>query len=241
MNSICRHSVHECRREFLRPEPRERESRFGAKYSGQNGGFREIGSLEELEIAGARSSAQPMHAGHIGMPDAHHARGAPHGASYELRTKRKAKKQARLTKSVQGFVCYIPAVRKTIRVVAALIERDGRYLITQRRSTAVLPLLWEFPGGKVEPAEEDNVALRREMRERLGASISVEKLISFVCHPYESYSVDLFLYQCTLLEDHLEARAVQDFRWVASSDFDAYPFTPADEASMTQLLGENAP
>ena len=46
------------------------------------------------------------------------------------------------------------AERKTIRVVGAVIERGGRYLITQRRPNAVLPLLWEFPGGRVEHGEE---------------------------------------------------------------------------------------
>ena len=49
--------------------------------------------------------------------------------------------------------------RPLVRVVAAMIERDGRYLLTQRRSTAVLPLLWEFPGGRVERGETDAAAL----------------------------------------------------------------------------------
>ena len=48
---------------------------------------------------------------------------------------------------------------RAIRVVAGVIERGGRYLITQRRATAVLPLLWEFPGGRVEPGESDAQAL----------------------------------------------------------------------------------
>ena len=52
---------------------------------------------------------------------------------------------------------------KTVRVVAAVIERDGRYLITQRRKSVVLPLLWEFPGGRVESGETDSDALRREV------------------------------------------------------------------------------
>ena len=56
---------------------------------------------------------------------------------------------------------------RTIRVVAAVIEREGRYLITQRRPTAVLPLLWEFPGGRVEDSETDAAALKREVRHRL--------------------------------------------------------------------------
>ncbi len=126
---------------------------------------------------------------------------------------------------------------KTIRVVAAVLERDGKYLITQRRSTAVLPHMWEFPGGRVEEGETDQGALERELRHRLGASIAVGKLISFVSHPYEHYVVDLFLYECTLVTEALESRAVSGFKWVASTEFDQYPFTPADEASMNKLLG----
>jgi 8-oxo-dGTP diphosphatase len=126
---------------------------------------------------------------------------------------------------------------KTIRVVAAVLEKDGRYLITQRRATAVLPLMWEFPGGRVEDGETDANALKREVRHRLGADIEVGKLISFVSHPYEHYVVDLFLYECTLVGATLEARNVHSFKWVTSAEFDQYPFTPADEASMNKLLG----
>ncbi|HWL85795.1 MAG TPA: (deoxy)nucleoside triphosphate pyrophosphohydrolase [Polyangiaceae bacterium] len=128
-------------------------------------------------------------------------------------------------------------VPRTIRVVAAVLEQDGRYLITQRRTTAVLPLMWEFPGGRVEDGETDAQALRREVMHRLGAEIECGKLISFVSHPYEHYVVDLFLYECTLLSPSLEPRAVNAFKWALSSEFDQYPFTPADEASMDALLG----
>ena len=127
--------------------------------------------------------------------------------------------------------------QRTIRVVAAVIEKDGRYLITQRRTTAVLPLLWEFPGGRVEDNELDAHALKREVNHRLGAEIDVGKLISFVSHPYEHYVVDLYLYECTLKTPELEARAVHGYRWASSAEFDQYSFTPADEASMDKLLG----
>ncbi len=126
---------------------------------------------------------------------------------------------------------------RTIRVVAAVVEQDGKYLITQRRATAVLPLMWEFPGGRVEPGETDQAALKRELVHRLGVDIDVGKLISFVSHPYEHYVVDLFLYECTLLTEDLAPLAVNAFKWVASTEFDQYPFTPADEASMNKLLG----
>ena len=126
---------------------------------------------------------------------------------------------------------------RTIRVVAAVIEHEGRYLITQRRPTAVLPLLWEFPGGRVEESETDSAALEREVRHRLGVSIQAGQLISFVSHPYERYVVDLYLYECKLEGGEPEARNVNAFRWLTSAEFDKVPFTPADEASMTKLLG----
>jgi 8-oxo-dGTP diphosphatase len=130
----------------------------------------------------------------------------------------------------------MPASR-TIRVVAAVIDDGGRYLITQRRPTAVLPLLWEFPGGRVEESETDATALEREVRHRLGVAIQVGQLISFVSHPYERYTVDLYLYDCRITEGEPKPLAVHDFKWVKSSEFDKYPFTPADEASMNKLLG----
>lgn len=128
-------------------------------------------------------------------------------------------------------------VPRPIRVVAAVIADEGRYLITQRRPTAVLPLLWEFPGGRVEPNESDTDALKREVRHRLSVDIEVGELISFVSHPYEHYVVDLYLYECKVTAGELRALNVHDFRWATSDEFDQYPFTPADEASMNKLLG----
>lgn len=125
----------------------------------------------------------------------------------------------------------------TIRVVAAVIDHDGKYLITQRRPTALLPLLWEFPGGRVEDGETDVDALKREVFHRLGVEVSPGQLISFVSHPYERYVVDLYLYECRITSGELAPLAVNAFRWVTSAEFDQFPFTPADEASMSKLLG----
>ena len=129
--------------------------------------------------------------------------------------------------------------RKTIRVVAAVIERDGRYLITRRRPQAVLPLLWEFPGGRVEEGEDDASALARELAERLGARATVNQLIDHQRKRYEHYDIDFFLYLCDLEHDDLRPLAVHEFRWVRSDDFDEYEFTPVDEASLNELLGES--
>ncbi|MBK9261825.1 MAG: (deoxy)nucleoside triphosphate pyrophosphohydrolase [Polyangiaceae bacterium] len=126
---------------------------------------------------------------------------------------------------------------RTIRVVAAVIDQDGKYLITQRRPTALLPLLWEFPGGRVEDGETDANALKREVFHRLGVEVVPGQLISFVSHPYERYVVDLYLYECRIMSGELAPLAVNAFKWVTSAEFDQYPFTPADEASMSKLLG----
>lgn len=130
---------------------------------------------------------------------------------------------------------------KPILLVAAcaLLDADNRILLSRRPEGKSLAGLWEFPGGKVEEGERDEDALQREVRHRLGVTIRCGELINFVSHPYEHYTVDLHLYSCTLEDEVLEARAVNAFAWVASEDFDQYPFTPADETTMSKLLGLN--
>jgi 8-oxo-dGTP diphosphatase len=126
---------------------------------------------------------------------------------------------------------------RRIRVVAAVIQREGAYLITQRRPSAVLPLLWEFPGGRVEPGETDQSALVREVRHRLDVELRVMRLISYISHPYERYVVDLHLYECQIAGGQLSNQNVNGHAWVASDEFESYMFTPADEASVAALLG----
>ncbi len=126
---------------------------------------------------------------------------------------------------------------KEIRVVAAVIERDGKYLITQRRSGAMLPLLWEFPGGRVEEAETDEQALRREVLERVGAHVTVGPAISTSVHQYDGYSVSLTIYQAQLRSKELRPLHVNDVRWIRSDEFDQYEFPPADQETMAKLLG----
>jgi 8-oxo-dGTP diphosphatase len=125
-----------------------------------------------------------------------------------------------------------------LRVVAAVISRNERYLITQRRPTAVLPGLWEFPGGRVEEGETDAQALKREVRERVGVEVDVGTCIGRRTHDYVGYSVDLALYQATIHgEAEPQAVRVAECRWVASSEFEKFRFPAADQATMDLLLG----
>ena len=126
-----------------------------------------------------------------------------------------------------------------IRVVAAEIEQDGRYLITQRRPTATLPLLWEFPSGRVEDGETDEAALIREIREEMDIEIEVGKLSMFIKHEYAEYTVDLCVYQCRLISESIRARRVHDWRWVAPAEMDQYEFPPADAQTIAMLLDDD--
>jgi 8-oxo-dGTP diphosphatase len=125
----------------------------------------------------------------------------------------------------------------SIRVVAAVVEKDGKYLITQRRPEAVLPLLWEFPGGRVEEGESDEEALHREVQERIDVEIRVGQHLASSVHDYEGYSVTLVVYKAVLLSEEIHPKRVNAFHWVGSEEFERYSFPPADQATMDKLLG----
>ena len=125
-----------------------------------------------------------------------------------------------------------------IRVVSAVIERQGRYLIIQRCSPGILAGLWEFPSGKVEPGESDAAALQRELRERIGVEVRVGSLKARRTHFYVGYSLERVLYDAQILPGH-EPRPlhVADFRWVAAQELEQYPFPTADQPTMDTILG----
>src|SRR5688572_3233344 len=128
--------------------------------------------------------------------------------------------------------------KEVIRVVAAVIEHEGRYLITQRQANAVLPLLWEFPGGRVEPGEDETKALAREVRGRIGVDVIVGAKLGEHLHEYTNYQVQLTMYSCKLpAEARPYPATVADLRWVTSREFLDYDFPPADEKTMSKLLG----
>jgi 8-oxo-dGTP diphosphatase len=128
--------------------------------------------------------------------------------------------------------------KQVIRVVAAVIEHAGRYLITQRNANAVLPLLWEFPGGRVESDESETHALLREVKGRIGVEVVVGAKLGEHLHDYTTYQVHLTMYSCQLpAESRPYPATVADLRWVTSREFLDYEFPPADERTMSKLLG----
>ena len=128
-------------------------------------------------------------------------------------------------------------MRRKIRVVGAMIEEGGRYLITQRPPKASLPLLWEFPGGRVEPGETDQGALARELSEEMGIVVEVGDRVIHVEHAYEAYDIDFCVYRCRLVAGAPRHVRIHDHRWVRPDELDQYEFPPADEKSIALLLG----
>jgi len=127
---------------------------------------------------------------------------------------------------------------RSIRVVSAVFERQGRYLITQRFGTGILAGPWEFPNGQVMSGESHEAALQREIRERIGVEILVGRLRARSTHFYVGHSLERALYDAQIRSDQ-EPRPlrVASVRWVTAQDLELYPFAPADQGTVDSILG----
>ena len=118
----------------------------------------------------------------------------------------------------------MPAV---VEVVAAVVERDGRYLITRRLEGTHLAGLWEFPGGKTLPGEKPEDALRRELKEELGVEAEVGELIETVDWTYPEKGVRLLFFRCALRGEPCPQER-QEMLWVEAARLSSYQFPAAD-------------
>ena len=121
-----------------------------------------------------------------------------------------------------------------VEVVAAVVERDGRYLITRRLEGTHLAGLWECPGGKLLPGEQPEDALRRELKEELGVEVAVGELIQTVDWTYPEKSVRLLFFRCALAGEPTPLEG-QEMRWVAAADLRSYNFPDADATLIARL------
>ena len=121
-----------------------------------------------------------------------------------------------------------------IGVVAAVIEKDGRFLLTRRQPGVHLEGMWEFPGGKIDEGESHAHALRREIREELGADVEVGGLVFEITHEYPERTIALYFYECTLVGEPRPLLG-QEMRWVARQELRSLGFPPADAELITRL------
>ena len=122
------------------------------------------------------------------------------------------------------------------QVVAALIERGDEILICQRGPNQPMPLKWEFPGGKIEPGEEEPGALRRELQEELGILAEIREKVISVEHQYKKGgAVELHLYRVREFQGELENKIFAQIRWVKRCDLRSFDFLAADRDIVRQL------
>jgi len=120
-------------------------------------------------------------------------------------------------------------------VVAAVIERDGAFLLTLRPDGTHLAGHWEFPGGKVHHSETHVEALRREIFEELDAIAHVGEIVHTVTHAYPEKTVELYFYKCEL-EGEPKPMIGQDMRWVRRDELATLPFPEADRDLISRLI-----
>ncbi|MFZ0796607.1 MAG: (deoxy)nucleoside triphosphate pyrophosphohydrolase [Terriglobales bacterium] len=122
------------------------------------------------------------------------------------------------------------------RVAAALILKDDLILACQRTRHQVMPLKWEFPGGKIEEGEQPRDAMRRELEEELGIVAEVGVEVARIVHEYPGGgSVELRFYEVRNYLGEIENRIFREIRWVSRKQLLELEFLEADRGLVKDL------
>ena len=116
---------------------------------------------------------------------------------------------------------------KTIEVVAAIIHKDDAYFATQR-GYGEFEGMWEFPGGKIEPGESRESALKREIQEELGIDITIDKFLCTTDYDYPSFHLTMHCYLCRVELGMIELREHKSARWLTVDMLDSVEWLSAD-------------
>lgn len=125
------------------------------------------------------------------------------------------------------------------QVTAAVIEKDGKILIAQRRKGRILGGRWEFPGGKIEPGETAETCLKRELKEEFGIESDIEKFIIASQFRYCLVPIELLAYRVKYISGELKVNEHEEIRWVLPSELKLYDFMPADRP-VVEILQKNS-
>ena len=125
--------------------------------------------------------------------------------------------------------------RRHVVVTAAVIERNGAFLMTRRLEGTHLAGHWEFPGGKCQPDETLEECLVREIQEELDARIDVGLEILATTHEYPERIVELRFFRCELKSDPRPVLG-QKLRWVLRAELGSFPLPPADNELVRRLI-----
>jgi len=127
-------------------------------------------------------------------------------------------------------VCRSSCRMTSIPVVCAILRRDDLILLAQRPEGKHLALKWEFPGGKVEPSEDPQAAMVRELKEELGCEVEIAAALPRSSHAYERGVVEMIPFICRLTSNSSEPHPHEHaaLAWVTMEELQGYDLAPAD-------------
>lgn len=123
---------------------------------------------------------------------------------------------------------------KHIDVVAAVIVTGNGILATQR-SHGEFKDKWEFPGGKIEPGETPEQALKREIKEELDVDISIDSYIEAVNYSYTDFEIKLYVFVCSVVSGNITLKEHKSSEWLKTDELDSIEWLPADKVVLPAL------
>ncbi len=129
---------------------------------------------------------------------------------------------------------------KSVEVAAAIIYKKGKYFATQR-GYGEFEGMWEFPGGKIEPCETPQEALKREIQEELGIDIEINAHLCTTEYDYPSFHLTMYCYLCNIISGQMELREHKSALWLAPDSLDQVTWLPADEEVIEKIRSHTPP
>ncbi|PKE46601.1 (deoxy)nucleoside triphosphate pyrophosphohydrolase [Macrococcoides caseolyticum] len=127
-------------------------------------------------------------------------------------------------------------MKKYIKVVGAVIVKEGKILCAQRNEHTSLPLMWEFPGGKIEENETPEDALKRELMEEMKCEITVGDKVATTVHEYDFATIELTTFYSEMVNDRIILEEHIDMKWLAPKELGTIEWAPADVEAVEKIM-----
>ena len=127
---------------------------------------------------------------------------------------------------------------KQVKVVAGIIKKDGKYLCTQRNISKYVynSYKWEFPGGKLEVGETNEMALKRELKEELDIDVDIKEFYCGIKYVYPDFELSMYLYKCDIISGDIKLNVHKNYLWLALDELKTVEWTRADELVINKLI-----